>query len=1195
MIKIFKLSFILLFLAMIQYEVHSAISLRLKEIPDDSTYRTINTENSPLFHAFIKANKDGQQFNVTPENIIIQENNRAAFPMEVDPPDEDGWQKVSWYPVMRGYFPLNITRFIVFDGNEHSYIHGAGPYAEMPRVRIYTIKHEPIPEIDFGRVLPGDTLLEKVKVFALTAAIKDGKEQPIHLDSVKTHTDAFRHEWKGSVFDRTSIPPMDIYSPVSYKVYLYFHPEDESFYQDKLSVYYEGGLKEELRLKGNEYQFEEKTLLQLNDPSGDETLVPCSTYRIKWEGNILDVPTIIEFSSDNGNNWDEIARVRDTIYDWTVPVLESDNCIIRIRQEFKNTSQESLTVNDIPVRQISYSSNGRKLLSFNEAGEIYEWTLSDLQRKGPYKPDGIDFGETVKPYGLTYLSDDGSFVAVYKESINGKLNLAYFNSGDLSQVRNEQIDAEFSVLYAKSGNSGKILAVVPNMGTEVLIVSLETGQIIRKMDFHAPVTSLSFNQNAPEFFVSLYDGTSRIISATDFNTIREFDFSDLPIILKTDISPNGKYIAIGCKRPMASQISTNLAEIHVVDVETGQIIATQMTSASDPAGLAFSPSSNLLLIGSNYTPQLSLWDLKTNTITARMGSGNTALNDFQFSPDGSSLTMADNSADNLRIKYFTFPESFTSEKFRIVMPQFALEPIEFEPEYFGISTEEEFTTAFCNTGEVPFAIEHAWIENVKSFGLKYPLNQDTLYPGECAEITMVFTPLDTGDIEETLHIITCAEDYKIPLRGYGKPRNIDFYSDMFDFGELCIGEEIEKEIVLAKNNDPVPVKINNISTVPPFYMLSEVKDTILQPGESITVRIRYSPFRLGEMISAIKIFHSDQVFQIPFTELSGKGVGVDVALNLPNMLFIPEIPDRELTVTNKIDNDISIIDYYVEPEGTFEIKEQLPIEIEPLGDKDITIHSTGSDYQKATITLIFDPCETERPFFIRPYSAQSLVYINDVEADPRSEVEIPIEFITDENGSYHGERFFESEITLNPRIFFPESISSNLGKAELTKNEVINDRRVIGFRVEGDFPAEGTIAKIKGVPGLAENDTSMIAFMDDARYWGIATATNTRQGVFRLVGLCGDRRILQEGIDIDMISPLPAVDELNIEFSSSVAGQGSYEIYNDLGIIIEKGNIAISKGQNDLSLLVSGYPPGSYKIIIRSAGLIGIGKIIIVK
>jgi WD40 repeat protein len=1195
--KLLKLIFALAFITMIfPHTGHSAITLRLKEIPDDSTYRTIDTENSPIFSAFIKATRNGSPFVITKANIIIQEAERASIPMEVNEPDAEGWQKVSWYSRMRGYLRLSVIRFIIFDKNEYGYIHGSGPYAELPRLRIYTLGHNILNEVNFGKIAPGDTGFVGMKVFAITAIMKDKREQLIRVDSVKMYESEFSFEWKGSIFDRGTQPPVDIFSPTAYPVYMYYHPQDQEFHQDKFTVFYEGGLKEEIRLKGNEYKFDDKTFLQLNKPQGGETLIPCSTYRLKWEGNIVEVPTIIEFSTDNGNTWEKIAQVKDTVYDWKVPVLESEDCSIRIRQDFVNTSQKSLTVNDVPMSKVTYSKDSRKMLAVNEAGQIYEWNLDILERIGPYLIENINFpSNIVTPYGITYLDGSERFAVVYRSSVDNKNHISYFTSGSFNSDNDLVLDADFKLMNADFDNNRTMFALIPELGSQVQIHSLEDGSFIRNLDFHAPVTSLTFNKLEPEFFVTLYDGASRIISSEDFKVIKEFDFSDLPIILKSDMSPNGKYIALGCKQPTTSIITGNMADVHVVDIETGMIILTRQNAASDPAGLAFSPSSNILMIGSNYTPQLTLWDLKTNTVGGQMGSGNTKLNDFSFAPNGSSLIMADNSADNLVIKYFTFPESFTSERFRVVLPEFTVEDIEIEAKYFATRTEHEFPVSFCNVGEVPFAIENGWLEVGKSFALRDPLYRDTLYPGECAEINLIYTPLDTGVIEDALHIITCADNYRIPITSYGIPRNIDFLSQNFDFGELCIGEVIEKEIVLATNNDPVPLKINRISTVPPFYLLTDVQDTVLQPGESITVRIQYSPFRLGDMVSAIKIFHSDQEFLIPFTELSGRGVGVDVSLSATSILFIPEITERTITVTNKMENSISISDYKVEPEGAFQIVEPLPINMQALASQEITLRATGLDYNMATITLIFDPCHTERQFFIRPYSAQSLIFVNDVEADPKSEVEIPIEFSNYENGAYKGERFFEAEITLNPRIFFPESISTDYGSAELTKNQVLNDRRIIGFRVDGNFPDKGTIARIKGVPGLAESDTSMINFMEDARYWGISTTTSTQQGVFRLINLCGDRRILQQGISIDNISPTPADDEVNIIFSSAVSGRGQYEVYDDLGNLIEKIEINLREGRNELSLITTDYSPGSYKIIIRYSGLFGIGKMIIIK
>jgi len=66
-------------------------------------------------------------------------------------------------------------------------------------------------------------------------------------------------------------------------------------------------------------------------PNGGECLLPNTNYTIKWsvKGSISDV--LIEYSNDNGLNWNNIATVPNSgSYNWLVPGVNSNQCLVRV-------------------------------------------------------------------------------------------------------------------------------------------------------------------------------------------------------------------------------------------------------------------------------------------------------------------------------------------------------------------------------------------------------------------------------------------------------------------------------------------------------------------------------------------------------------------------------------------------------------------------------------------------------------------------------------------------------------------------------------------------------------------------------------------------------------------------------------------------------------------------------------------------
>jgi len=72
--------------------------------------------------------------------------------------------------------------------------------------------------------------------------------------------------------------------------------------------------------------------LDLTSPSGGENLTGNSQFDISWDSEIIS-SVMIEFTSDNGQNWSTVTgspSAGNSIYDWTVPNINSDECFVKL-------------------------------------------------------------------------------------------------------------------------------------------------------------------------------------------------------------------------------------------------------------------------------------------------------------------------------------------------------------------------------------------------------------------------------------------------------------------------------------------------------------------------------------------------------------------------------------------------------------------------------------------------------------------------------------------------------------------------------------------------------------------------------------------------------------------------------------------------------------------------------------------------
>jgi len=89
--------------------------------------------------------------------------------------------------------------------------------------------------------------------------------------------------------------------------------------------------------------------LSLASPTGGEYYQTGKTPQIRWESQGI-LESILEFSEDDGNSWTAIDTVSALAqeYDWTIPNLNSENCLVRIRADtIVKTSNENFTINNV--------------------------------------------------------------------------------------------------------------------------------------------------------------------------------------------------------------------------------------------------------------------------------------------------------------------------------------------------------------------------------------------------------------------------------------------------------------------------------------------------------------------------------------------------------------------------------------------------------------------------------------------------------------------------------------------------------------------------------------------------------------------------------------------------------------------------------------------------------------------------------
>ena len=332
------------------------------------------------------------------------------------------------------------------------------------------------------------------------------------------------------------------------------------------------------------------------------------------------------------------------------------------------------------------------------------------------------------------------------------------------------------------------------------------------------------------------DGHLYVLQVPNFNKIDSLFFTDIPVLNSIAMSPDATMLALGCKSPRTTTVMSSITNNHIYDIKSHQIVRTSYQNASDAIGFQFNPTSNMVVIGSKAVPQIGIWNLSSDIYDGSLSGSNGTLNDFKLSPEGHSFAAAASSDENLVVNFFSFPESNENDSvFSILNPAYKKDSLFIQDTVLlGTSKSVLFNKAICDTGKVPLYLYYDWFAYGINYKLQSAVTPYTLLPGECKNIPLIYTPKDTGLINDFFVIYTCQGELVLNLKGLAKDRNIFLFNNPIEIQSVCVSDTIIQEFQLLRNNDTVPLKINYLSIEDKskydFEIITPIVDTILKPN-----------------------------------------------------------------------------------------------------------------------------------------------------------------------------------------------------------------------------------------------------------------------------------------------------------------------------------------------------------------------------
>ena len=1143
---------------------------------------TIDTADYPVLHAWLRATNKGSSYSFSTNELTIVEGNLSTKAITIASPDPQGYQKVSWVTRSQG---ANRAEFVVSTSLGTHSVLGKHDRGSISQVRFCDPFSVQIDEFNFGSVPEGFQEYTTLLVKAIASKKNDrGIELSTSLDSITFSSPDFSYRWIGS-YVSINPPPVGLSPAVGYYFDIVFKPSRSGYYKEYAVLHYEGGQKDYLLLRANGFEMQETRSLKLIDPDTSIILTPCTPYPVKWKGYRVGAPTYVDWTPDNGKTWDTLGFSMDSVFVWRTPGTITDSGKLRVRQELGNFDQKTLIHPALrsPVSKIAWNAVGDALIAGYESGKIAEWNKVDGMLRDTFLLTGFSSPPNRSEWlGIGYVNDT-TIYGVYRIPSTGQESLVVFNRGTLNPILSKNITGEGEI--SSVHRIDDMVFIIPKRGKVVRRISLSDGSERSTSIFPEPITA--FNPgNGKKGSIALLDGSIHVLDMTTMNILTTLSNPALPLMSQLAISHDGAYVAAGTMVGEQSLYSESSSEVHVFDVATKTVVRSLRNSSSDVIALDFNATNQFLATGFAGFPQISVWRLPTNVFLGQLANHQGFLTDIKYSPDGKALASSAKTSDNLKVMDFAFPEKDTSIGFiRIEPSQPIIVSADLGNALMMHPTDTILKVNLCNGGKGDIFIDYAYFREGIHFSLISQIpNTLRIVPGACIDINIRVLARDNGLLTDSLFFGFCNQEFFMPIRANGILRSINPLAQGQKLGPACINEVVTKRIDLIRNDDPVPITINKIITKSQaISILSKISDTILAPGATLTVDVKFTPKKLGEDLLEVLVFHSGlSQYEIPIV-LKGYGDGTDVTV--PSIIAcIPELQKRIITLQNGSMNEVRL-DSIVITGNAFSMTTPLPIIFPPRSQRDIEISFSGTLPDSGEImSCSFYPCATAKTIRIVPYSATATLTLPKVKADPRGRVAMPITVALNERVPYSGSQETIIEFTSNQGLFLPDSVTSAFGKVSILSRDIQNETRTTRIRFEGDIPNSGTLCIVSGYVGIGDIHETILDYSEKVPFISSTVQTTCVNGLLQLTNIC-DNLFLSESkyVQIMNVYPQPAEDLMYLAFKSTETSDIAIVLADQLGREYHLKKHLLSFGENVVELPI---PPslnsGTYMLKLMS-------------
>jgi len=659
-----------------------------------------------------------------------------------------------------------------------------------------------------------------------------------------------------------------------------------------------------------------KSDLKVLSPNGGEKFLFGSDTIITWKGVPITEQIKIQFSSDNGNNWNVLDNNADGLtFNWTkLPPVASDLCLVKVESmlDFTTLGLGELirTFNNQDSRSIVFSPNGTQFATGSFDGNI---RIMDLD--GNIINNFLAHNNNNNVFSLAYNTDGSLLLSGSRDGLKiwdaDNWNLIRTISG-FHYFVNFSIDGQY--IITSNLDNDKIEVYDTNSWTLVFSDDKRTfaGNFSKDMRF-----IISDNRNNNQ--ISIYETTTWSL-VSNINNVNQR-------VESVDFSADGLFLAIGYFG----------GDINIYSTINWNLVRTIGSHNNDISKLEFS-SDGLYLISSSKDATIRIWEVSSWDELIILNDHSNIVSDFDINFSNENIISC---SEDLTIKFWNLKSviidqtDISDNVFSIIEPVILSSDIDMGTEYINNFKEEFFTDFIENKSIGRVRIDSIVIINdaENSFSI---LSNNSLYyinRDENLGIEFSFAPKTEGVKNADILIYTQYNTISQSITGIGLNPQFELSDNLIDFGEVYFWSKKDSICNAVINVSQSDILITNVELEGinglDFYFNTPFRSTILVPGDTLKLDLRFKPSYIGGTSGIAKVFYEPSIIPVE-VPLFGRGISPDKFVRL--QLDTIEINSgEEFMLGLKVEDLDDLIE-----ENTFDVYANLqfnPTVIEPLKNR----------------------------------------------------------------------------------------------------------------------------------------------------------------------------------------------------------------------------------------------------------------------